>query len=374
VAASAELREPTRTGPLVPVRVVDCDVHPAIRSQDDLKQYLPARWHYLHEHSTIYPYRIDLTHHGSRSDSRPEGGRPPGSDPDLFARHLFDDAGVDIAVIVYHSLGALPHPDADAARCAAINEWQAATWLGEYNQHGRYRGSIRISPASPEAAVREIERWADHPYFVQAVTVAGYSPPFGHPSYEPIWRACAERGLPVAVHASNDALNAVQYWHPFGPPTYAFEWHGSSYPLKYGAHVASLICAGVFERLPDLRFVLVEGGIGWAVALGGHLDRNWRVLRSEVPELSLKPSGYLRRNVFFTTQPIEEPRDPAALLQVFEVLGESQILFATDYPHWDFDDPKLALPRMPAELRRKVMAANAIELYGLPMERPADRP
>jgi predicted TIM-barrel fold metal-dependent hydrolase len=371
---SVSVTTPTAQGSeqVVPVQIVDCDVHPALKSQGELTQYLPEKWHYLQQYSTIYPYRIDLTHHGSRSDSRPDGGGPAGSDPELFGRQLFDEAGVDLAIIAYHSLGALPHPEADAARNAAINEWQAATWLGEYNDHERYRGSIRISASNPDAAVREIERWADHPYFVQVLAVAGYSPPFGQPSYEPIWRAAAEHGLPVAVHASNDALNAVQYWHPFGPPTYAFEWHASSYPLKYAAHAASLICSGVFERLPDLRFVLVEGGISWALALGGHLDRNWRFMRDEVPHLSMAPSEYLRRNVYFSTQPIEEPNDPAALLQVFELLGEEHILFSTDYPHWDFDDPKRALPRMPAELRSKILAGNACALYGLPTERKVD--
>jgi predicted TIM-barrel fold metal-dependent hydrolase len=40
------------------------------------------------------------------------------------------------------------------------------------------------------------------------------------------------------------------------------------------------------------------------------------------------------------------------------------LLFASDYPHWDFDDPVLV--RLPAAWREQVMDANARELYRLP--------
>jgi predicted TIM-barrel fold metal-dependent hydrolase len=357
----------------VPVRVIDTDVHPALTSKAELKPFLPERWHHILRHTTKMPIKVNTINHGIRLDARPEDGGPPGSNPALMDRQLLEDAGVDIAILVFHTFGNLPDPAADAAWTAAMNEWLSATWLGDYNGHGRYRGSIRVPAQNPEAALREIERWGGDRRFVQVLLVHPYQPAFGHPMYEPILRAAAERRLPVAVHASVNQIGSTQFMHPCGHPAFMFEWHTSSYPAAYAAHLSSLVCSGVFERMPEVKFVMIEGGISWSLALGSHLDRNWRLLRAEVPDVKELPSTYLRRNVLFSTQPMEEAYDGVdPLLHVWEQLDAGRrVMFSTDYPHWDYDDPKRALPRLPDELRRRVMAETARELYGLPADRAA---
>src|SRR5262249_6815134 len=97
------------------------------------------------------------------------------------------------------------------------------------------------------------------------------------------------------------------------------------------------------------------------------MDRLFDELHDEVPALRRKPSEYVREHVWFTTQPVEEPERPEQLMQVFERVGHDRLLFATDYPHWDYDDPDRAFPApLPAGLRDGVYAANALSLYGLP--------
>ena len=89
------------------------------------------------------------------------------------------------------------------------------------------------------------------------------------------------------------------------------------------------------------------------------LDRMYPALKAEVPYLSKKPSEYILSNCYFSTQPIEEPDEHEHLLQMFEMLhAEKTVIFASDYPHWDFDNPLTALQFLPpateaAHLRRQ---------------------
>ena len=67
-------------------------------------------------------------------------------------------------------------------------------------------------------------------------------------------------------------------------------------------------------------------------------------MRSEVPHLKKKPSEYIRQHIWVTTQPMEEPEDRQHLFDTMEWIGWDRLLFASDYPHWDFDDPFRAFP------------------------------
>jgi len=62
----------------------------------------------------------------------------------------------------------------------------------------------------------------------------------------------------------------------------------------------------------------------------------------------------------------------STVVQAFEQLQmDDRILFATDYPHWDFDTPKIVEARLPDAWREGVMQGNARALYGLPDREPA---
>jgi predicted TIM-barrel fold metal-dependent hydrolase len=87
-----------------------------------------------------------------------------------------------------------------------------------------------------------------------------------------------------------------------------------------------------------------------------------------VPFLQERPSEYMKRQMWFSTQPLEEPDDPVHFVQtMLHYAGEDRTLFASDWPHHDFDHPDAlaALPFTP-EQRRKVMGANAASLFRLP--------
>ena len=136
--------------------------------------------------------------------------------------------------------------------------------------------------------------------------------------------------------------------------------------MAHRALATTLVIEGVFEEFPSLKFVLVEGGFGWVPAWTWRLDKQWARMRDEVPHLKRPPSEYIRQNLWFTSQPVEEPENPEDIRSIIDWIGWDRLLIATDYPHWDFDDPELAFRiRMSEGERRQIFTENAKRVYGL---------
>jgi len=96
------------------------------------------------------------------------------------------------------------------------------------------------------------------------------------------------------------------------------------------------------------------------------LNAEWRALRMEVPWMKRRPDEYLRDHVRFTSQPLERPDKDEDLLRVFEMMDAEHILmYSSDYPHWDFDCPRTAFPKLPETMRHRIFEQNAREFYGL---------
>ncbi len=342
--------------------IIDCDVHPGPRSPEEIRERLAMpfrdRWSGGGRGYFMPP-------HWARLDSEPPDGAKPGSDPGFLRKQHVEEYGIAHAILLPCSFASLqPDPDFGTAIAAAFNDWLAATWLDRYNADGCFKGSISIAHQDPEAAAREIERWAGHPHFVQVRTDSGAREPLGQRRYYPIYEACARHNVPLAIHPGTDGMGINIQPSP-GYPTRYIEWH-TCLSLGFQAHLVSLLTEGVFERFPGFRVVLVEGGVSWLVPLMWRLDQEWKALRSEVPWVKRRPSEYLREHVRLTSQPLERPDDDHQLLQILEMMdAEHLLLFSSDYPHWDFDSPQHAFPRLPDTMRQRIFEANAREWYGL---------
>jgi predicted TIM-barrel fold metal-dependent hydrolase len=293
-----------------------------------------------------------------RADAWPPEGGAPGSSLRFMQEQHLDPNGVAFGLLQPISLAHMQrNPGFGIAMAAAINDWQVEAWTGRDH---RLKGAIVVYPDDAEAAVAEIRRSAANPDFVQIAFPPRTTELAGTRRYWPIFAAAEDCDLPVGLHASgfNGHANTAGGW-----PSFYIEDH---YAIVQGmqALVTSLALSGIFERFPRLRVVLIEGGLGWIPALRWRLDKHWARLRDEVPEVRRPPSEYIRENIWFTTQPIEEPPRPKDLVQLFDWIGWDRLLFSTDYPHWDFDDPRHALriPLTDAQ-RRRIFHDNARQVY-----------
>jgi predicted TIM-barrel fold metal-dependent hydrolase len=97
------------------------------------------------------------------------------------------------------------------------------------------------------------------------------------------------------------------------------------------------------------------------------MDKAWERMRAEVPHVKRPPSEYVRQHVWFTTQPIDEPDRPEHLVDIMKWVGWDRIMFSTDYPHWDFDDPAqvFAKLKLTAQQKAALLRDNARALYRL---------
>jgi uncharacterized protein len=350
------------------MKLIDCDVHVRWRHLEEVTVHLPEPWR-SRAHKGLSLYQVDGYYNVNglrRRDAAPPTGGSPGSDPSFTLTDLVDRYDLERAILLGESahlgVSTLADPDWAAALASAYNDWLMTTW---FPVDPRYLGSIIVAPQDPELAAREIERVAGHPQFVQVIMSSGARYPYGRRYYHPIYAAAERHGLPVAIHIGAEGAGINQGPTAAGHPGHYIEWH-TCLTGTLQAHLVSMLCEGVFEKFPGLRWVMVEGGISWLPSLLWRLDKNWKGLRSEVPWVKRKPSEYAADHVRLTTHPLEEPDNPRHLLQLLDMFpAERMLLFSSDYPHWDFDNPVHVFKQWPEALRDRVGTLNARELYGL---------
>jgi predicted TIM-barrel fold metal-dependent hydrolase len=346
------------------LELVDCDVHGCTNSVADLLPYLPDVWqHYVRESGYKGPagsWYPKVKPMAARDDAHPPSGRIPGSDLAFLQEQHLDHWGIDRAVVTpLYPADYMPNVDFGAALCTAHNDYMIEKW---YEADARLYGSIVVPWRDAELAIREIERIGDHPKVKQILLFACTGQLYGERHFHPIWQAAERHGLVIGIHwGGTEPTRAAG-----AMPTYYLEHHVNLAQAAM-AHIVSFVCQGVFTKCPNLRVAIIEAGIAWVPSLMWRLDKDWRGCRMEVPWVKEPPSEYIKRHIRFTTQPIEEPENPQHLLQTIEHMGSDRMLmFATDYPHWDFDSPAKALPRqLPEPLRQRIRSLNAIEFYEL---------
>jgi predicted TIM-barrel fold metal-dependent hydrolase len=295
----------------------------------------------------------------ARRDAWPPSGKPPGTDLDFIRSQHLDAYNVEFGTINPPTPSqSFRYPGLGAAMCAALNDYQVE-FLAKPER--RLRASIAVNYEDADAAVAEIERWAGSPYIGHVYLLSRTAEPLGTKRYRKIFAAAVAAGFPVAMHAFGFGgnPNTSSGWASY----YIEDMLGHAASVQ--SQLTSMVVEGVFEELPGLRLVVIEGGFGWVPSLCWRLDKHWRTLKLETPHLSMAPSEYVRRNVWFTTQPMEEPAVSAHLEDLIGWIGLERLMFASDYPHWDFDDPMTALPiKLDAAQGRAFYRGNAAAVYG----------
>jgi len=349
--------------------IADCDIHPSPKSvEKEVFPFLSKHWQeYYNTYGTLLrqPYQNGPAYPKGQPDAArrdayvPDGGKP-GTDLAFMQKQHLDPYNVQLGVLNPLKSGqGLQNPDFAGALCSAVNDWQIAEWT---SKDARLKGSVCLPYEDAALSVKEIEKRAGDPNFIQSFMLIRTADPMGNRRYWPIYEAAAEAGLPLAVHAFG--FGGASITGSGWPSYYIEDMVGHSQSAQNV--VASMVLEGVFERSPKLKLVIVEAGFAWAPSLAWRLDRIWAQNRLELPHVTRPPSEIMREHVWYTTQPFEEPDRRGHLKDTFEWIGWDRLLFATDYPHWDFDDPsRIPLPPADEATRNAFYLQNARDLYGV---------
>ncbi|MGO9057618.1 MAG: amidohydrolase family protein [Candidatus Binataceae bacterium] len=291
-----------------------------------------------------------------------EAARPSGWDP---AERIKDQEIDGVAAeVLYTTLGmplfALEDIELQQACFRAFNDW-----LAEYASHDRKRlhpiALISLEDVAHGAA--ELRRAVK--LGLKGAMVWGEPPaerPYTSTIYDPFWAAAQELEVPVSLHVITEKNQSKDVKLAGGGAISSISMtaiHSIQQTL------CSLIFGRVLERFPRLQVVSAENDSGWVAHFIYRLDHFYQKFdtMSEKTALPMKPSEYIRRQVWATFQ--DDPVGPVTT----RLFGEDNFMWASDFPHSDSTWPNSLkviaddFAGVPEAVKRKIVFENAVRLY-----------
>jgi len=306
---------------------------------------------------------------------KPMRSLPGFKDPEPRLK-LMDELGIDRA-LMWPTLASLleerlrDDPVATHEVIHSLNQWMHEHWTFDYE--GRIFPTPIVTLPIVERAIAELEWLLERDariILVRPAPVPGLMGPrsFALPEFDPFWKLVAEADILVGMHASDN-----------GYTKYTNEWDGVSegemLPFKEGSPfaaviglqhrgiydtMASAVAHGLCTRFPTLKIAPVENGSHWVRPL---LQDFAEAYERQPHMFDEDPVEVFKRNIFVHPFHEEDPRGLVALL------GPSQVLFGSDYPHPEgLADPITfvdELQGLPDDTVRLVMGGNLARLMGV---------
>jgi len=373
-------REAERRG-LFDVPVVDCDCHvyettataeiasyiqnPAVRRPFErytqsmlMHAFMPGN---LGDRNVAGRIKTDL-------DMRLPAGAYAGAHPIAAGLlHSMEQMAIDYAILFptpMLTLGTHPQPEMEVELARAYNRWLVERVLVA---SPRIRTMAYLPMSDPDASVEFIDEFAERPGILGFMVTAVRYQPIHQNRFMKVFAALDERALPLAFHSGPNWSD-----RPFEQLNRFMSAHALGFPFYAMIQLTNIVVNGLQERFPRIRFIFMEAGQAWVPFLIARLDNEFRSRSSEAPLLRRLPREYIRE-MYFTTQPLEQ-LDLAHQQAMFELMNaETQLLYSSDYPHQDFDLPSTVwdLQFLPEQARRNILGGNAMRLFGLETPAPA---
>lgn len=279
----------------------------------------------------------------------------------VLTRRAIESFGLDYMVVFPTPmlfLGTHPQPEMEVLLGRAYNRWLEERLLPGDE---RIKSFMYLPFNDPEAALRTVEDFSEVKGSVGFTITSARYKPVHHNQYMKLYAALEERGMPLCFHAG-------YYWQDSSMALLNrfIGMHALAFVLCNLVHMTNWVLNGLPERFPKLKTIWIESGLAWIPFLMQRLDHEYMMRTSEAPLLRKVPSEYMRE-MYYTSQPMETDH-PKALELTFEMIhAETQLLYSSDWPHWDFDPPSVIfdLPFLSEQGKRNILGENARRLLKL---------
>jgi predicted TIM-barrel fold metal-dependent hydrolase len=313
---------------------------------------------------------------GARGDETTEEVQPAYVDREARLA-LMDEQGLDACLVLPTFGVCVEHfmvDDVDATydNLHAFNRWLDDDW--GFAWRDRIFAPPLLSLLDVDRAVAELEWVLDagaRVVHLRPGPQGGRSP--ADEVFDPFWARVQEAGVAVAFHISESGYNALfsTAWgeeaNPSSHRQSAFQWSCSYGDRPIMDTVASLVFHNLFGRFPGVRILSLENGSLWVPYLLAAMDKMKGMGRNGPwpgGYVAGRPSEVVRRHLFVS------PYHEEDIVALVGVLGASQVLFGSDFPHpeglaepADFAD---ALDGLSEADVRAIMRDNTASLLALP--------
>ncbi len=284
-----------------------------------------------------------------------EAARPSGWDP--VERIKDQDLDGVRAEVLYSTLGIalfnMPDVEMQQACLRVYNDW-----LAEFCRHDSRRLiGVGLYSLKSLPDVSEVERCAKMGLRgILVLASDSYDTPYSSTAFDSLWQVCSEAGLPLSLHKP---LVSGMPLTPAMPTMADLQIHVIHVVEQC---ITRLVYGGVLERFPALKIVSAENDVGWIPNWVHRLDHVFSKVALSL-KLPLKPSEYVRRNVWATFQ--DDPLGPAN----WKVFGAENYMWASDFPHSDSTFPNSQkvirenFAGVPEDVTGKIIFENANRLY-----------
>ena len=276
-----------------------------------------------------------------------------------LVRRAMESMGIAMQIVFPQpmlEIGLHPNPDIENQLIWAYNRWFTERILA---QEPRVKSMLALPFNSPEGCLKTIREFGEKPGVVGFLITSQRQAPLFKNEYMPVYRELEERGLPFGFHAGPD--------YSVGKQMNRFlSVHAMSFVTCNMVHLTNRIINGLPERFPKLKTVWIESGLAWLPFMMQRLDHEYLMRQSEAPLLKRLPSEYMQE-MFYTSQPMEATNMKLLESTMEAIHAETQLLYASDWPHWDFDVPgKIAgLPFLSEMAKRNILGENARRVFRL---------